>query len=170
MNPATPVCVTEVDLWRVVISSRIVRASSAGTCEDDPESGGRYSLPIAKYKGLQQRSEGLAGAVQSRLDGSRVDAQLLGRLFGVQFLDVAQDENLSVRIRQPVDAGPDVGAGFGPGQPRQCIVLPGPDRVTVVPRLVEGREQIVDSDLPDPRSRPQSHEADVDYNAVQPGP
>ena len=87
MNPETLVCVTELNLWRVVISSRIVRASSAGTCEDDPESGGRYSLPIAKYKGLQQRSEGLAGAVQSRLGGSRVDAQMLGRLFGVKFLD-----------------------------------------------------------------------------------
>jgi len=67
-------------------------------CEDDPGSGGRYSRPIAKYKRLQERSEGLAGAVQSRLDGSRVDAQMLCRLFGVEFLNVAQDENLSVRI------------------------------------------------------------------------
>src|SRR6516164_8745534 len=118
---------------------------------------------------VEQSAERLAGAVQSRLDGSRVDAQLLGRLFGVDFLDVAQDENLSVRIGQPVDAGPDVGAGLGPGEPRQRIVLPGPDRATVVPGLVEGREQVVDSDLPAPRPRPQSHEADVDDNAVQPG-
>jgi hypothetical protein len=45
---------------------RTLSASSAGTCEDDPESGGRYSLPIAKYEGLQQRSEGLArGAIAS---------------------------------------------------------------------------------------------------------
>src|SRR6516225_3693051 len=150
--------------------ARTLSASSAGTCEDDPESGGRYSLPIAKYKGLQERSEGLAGAVQSRLDGPRVDAQLLGRLFGVEFLDVAQDENLSVRIGQPVDAGPDVGAGLGPGEPRQPIVLPGPDRVTVVPRLVEGREQVVNSDLPAPGPSPQSHQTDVDDNPVQPGP
>jgi hypothetical protein len=55
MNPETPVCVTELNLWRVVISSRIVRASSAGTCEDDPESGGRYSLPIAKQGGIRQK-------------------------------------------------------------------------------------------------------------------
>ena len=49
---------------------RALSRSGSGTCEDDPESGGRYCLPVAKYKGLQQRSEGLAGAVQSRLDGS----------------------------------------------------------------------------------------------------
>src|SRR5262249_50644437 len=47
--------------------------------------------------------------------------------------------------------------------------LPGPDRVTVVPALVEGREQVVDPDLPAPGPGPQSHEADVDHNAVQPG-
>src|SRR5262245_26014201 len=146
---------------------RIVR--SHPTFEDDPESGGRYSLPIAKYNGLQERSEGLAGAVQSRLDGSRVDAQMVGRLFGVKFLEVAQDENLSVRIGQSVDAGPNVGAGLGPGEPRQRLVLPDLDRVTVVPALVEGREQVVDPDLPAPRPGPQSHEADVDHNAVQPG-
>jgi len=62
------------------------------------DSGGGYSLLIAKYNGLQERPEGLAGAVQSRLDGSRVNAQMLCRLFGVEFLNVAQDENLSVRI------------------------------------------------------------------------
>src|SRR5260370_14753239 len=94
---------------------------------------------------------------------------MLGRLFRVEFLNVAQDENLSVRIGQPVDAGPDVGAGLGLAEPRQRSVLPGPDGVTVVPALVEGREQVY-PDLPAPRPGPQSHEADVDYNAVQPGP
>src|SRR5262249_32923730 len=91
------------------------------------------------------------------------------RLFGVKFLDVAQDENLSVRIGQSVDAGPYEGASLGPGEPRQRLVLPGPDRGTVVPALVEGREQVVDPDLPAPRPGPQSHTAAVDHNAVQPG-
>src|SRR5262249_28807715 len=112
---------------------------------------------------------GLAGAVQSRLDGSRGDAQVLGRLFGVKFLNVAPGENLSVRIGQSVGAGPNVGAGLGPGEPRQRLVLPGPNRVTVVPALVEGREQVIYPDLPAPRPVPQSPEADVDHNAVQPG-
>jgi hypothetical protein len=57
----------------------------------------------------------LAGSVQSRFDGSGVDAQMLGRSFGVEFLDVAQQEDLSVRIRQPVNACPDVGASLGLG-------------------------------------------------------
>src|SRR5260370_21933769 len=95
---------------------------------------------------------------------------MLGRCSVVRVAEGAQVGNLSVRTGQPVDSGPDVRAGLGPGEPRQRIVRPGPDRVTVVPGLVEGREQVVDSDLPAPRPRPQSHEADVDDNAVQPGP
>ena len=58
---------------------------------------------------LKQCSECLAGAVQTRLDGPRGDSQLPRRLFGVEFFNVAEDENLSVRMGQPVDARPDVG-------------------------------------------------------------
>src|SRR5262249_57545352 len=67
------------------------------------------------------------------------------------------------------DGGGNGGAGVGPGEPRQRLILPGPDRVTVVSALVEGREQVVDPNLPPPRPGPQSREADVDHNAVQPG-
>ena len=105
---------------------------------------------FAKYNRLQQRSEGLAGAMQTRLDRSRVDAQMLGSLFRVEFLDVAQDENLSVKLGKPVDAGPDVGACLGLGEPRQGLILPGPEPATVAPGFVEGREQVADPDLPAP--------------------
>jgi hypothetical protein len=81
----------------------------------EQESGGRKLRVFAKHNRLEQRSQSLAGSVQSRLDGSRVDAQMRGRLFGIEFLDVAEQEYLSVRIGQTFDAGPDVGAGLGLG-------------------------------------------------------
>jgi hypothetical protein len=67
--------------------ARLTQSQAAATPSSSP-----------KYNGFQERSEGLAGAVQSRLDGSRVDAQMPCHLLGVEFLNVAQDENLSVRI------------------------------------------------------------------------
>src|SRR6266404_5362348 len=79
---------------------------------------------VTKYNRLQQSSESLASAVQTCLDGSSVNAQLLRRLFGVEFLNVAEEENLSVGIGQPVDGRPDVGAGLSLDEPRQSLILP----------------------------------------------
>jgi hypothetical protein len=59
----------------------------------------------------------LAGAVQSRLDGSRIDAQMLGRLFGVEFLNVAEEEDRPVGLGQFIDTCPDLSARLGPGKP-----------------------------------------------------
>ena len=130
----------------------------------------RKSRLRLQHKRVQQRSKSLAGAVQTRLDGSWGNAQLLGRLFGVELLNVAEEQDLPVRIGQPVDARPDVSRVSAWASRCQCLILPWPDRATVVPGFVEGRQQIVDSDLPAPRLSPQSHEADVDHDAMQPGP
>src|SRR5262249_51357118 len=95
------------------------RTGTGASTPSAPErqSGARYSLRIVNYNGLKERSEGLAGAMQSRLHGSRIDAQMLGRLLGVEFLDVPEEEDLPVGRRQFIDAGPDLSARFGPREP-----------------------------------------------------
>src|SRR6516162_1793368 len=92
------------------------------------------------------------------------------RLFGVQFLNVAEEEDLPVGLGQLIDTGPDLSARLGPREPGQGVVSPGPDREAVMTGLIEGRKQVLNADLSAPRPRPQSRETDVDHDAVQPSP
>ena len=109
---------------------------------------------LSHKQGFEQQTQGLPGAMQSRLYGSRGDSQMLGRLFGVEFLDVAKQEDPAIRIRQPVDACPDVSAYLGLSKLRQSLVTPGPHRAAVVAGLVESGEQVVDGDLRPPSLGP----------------
>ena len=89
--------------------------------------------------------------MQACLDRAKAKAQLLGRLFGIESFNVAEEEYLSVRDRQPVDTRSDVCAGLGLSEPCQGLIRPGPDRATVVSGFVESRQQVLNSDLPAPR-------------------
>jgi hypothetical protein len=51
--------------------------------------------------------------MKADFDGSGGNAEPLRRLLRVQLFNVAQYEDDAVRLGEFVDAGPDLGAGFG---------------------------------------------------------
>jgi hypothetical protein len=88
--------------------------------------------------------------VQPCLDRSRIDAEKLGCLLGVEFLNVAEEKNFSVRLGQLIDACPNLSARFRSGELSESAVFPRQHRVAMAAVLVEGRKQVVELDLAAP--------------------
>lgn len=107
--------------------------------------------------------------MESNLDGSRGHPEHLRRLRCAELFDVTQDEHDTVVLRQAVDGVAHLGADLLPlqklvGTARGHLCGPDPQ-----PVAVELRKLRIDQLFGLPLARPQSHQAGIHQDAVQPG-
>jgi hypothetical protein len=107
--------------------------------------------------------------VQSDLDRVRAGVEQLGRFLGVELLDVAQDQDFTVGVGQPLDRASYHRANLRALEKLVARAVPPGDRREPGAALVELRQQLVERLFRLATPAAQLHERGVDDYTMEPG-